>query len=58
MKKNFTNILLYLKPNFYSLISEELKYFGIDENNYEHVNLSIKLDFLATIRAIMDSKYN
>ena len=55
-KKNIVN--QYLTPSFYFLISEDINFFGIDQNNFEHFNQNIKLSFLATLRAILDCKFN
>lgn len=48
----------YYQPTFYSLIAEDIAFFGIDQTNFEHFNQNIKLNFLGTLRAIMDSKFN
>lgn len=48
----------YYYPTFYALIMEDISFFGIDSNNFEHHNSVIKLNFIGTLRAIMDSKFN
>lgn len=48
----------YYNPTFYGLIAEDMTFFGIDQNNFEHFNQTIKLNFIGTLRAIMDSKFN
>jgi hypothetical protein len=58
IKKVYSLAMQYYNPTFYGLIAEDIAFFGIDQNNYEHFNSSIKLNFIGTLRAIMDSKYN
>lgn len=48
----------YYLPTFYHLVAEDIGFYGIDQNNFEHFNQKIKLSFLGTLRAILDSKYN
>lgn len=58
IKKGYSIGIPYCLPTFYGLIAEDIAFFGIDHSNFEHFNQSIKLNFLGTMRAIMDSKYN
>ena len=48
----------YYLPTFYNMVADDISFFGIDQNNYEHFNQKIKLNFLGIIRAILDCKYN
>ena len=58
VKRGYSVGIPYYHPTFYGLITEDISFFGIDHSNFEHFNQSIKLNFIGTMRAIMDSRFN
>jgi hypothetical protein len=50
--------LRYYKPTFFVYLEKYFEYQGVDKDNVSQIDLSVGVRFLATLRAILDAKYN
>lgn len=58
IKKMGKDYYRYFRPSFFIYLDKYFEYQGVDKENFEHINLTVGMHFLTTIRGILDSKHN
>lgn len=58
MKRANREHYAYFKPNFYNYVEDYFDSNGIDQHTIENFQYDYNYDFLTTVRAILDSKFN
>lgn len=46
------------KPSFFIYLEKYFEYQGVDRENFEQVSIAVGMQFLTTLRGILDSKHN